>query len=206
MCKIYKNFVITIRYILIFGWSVKFSIILLSLFTLIATFGCTSSIFHKVENKIEVEDYMRVNNASFRLKDDHQLIRLMDGKAVITDTDEPSCLSCIETYEIYNSQIAFGDLNGNGKNEAAAVIENYSGGTGRWRFLVLFKEGHLKKLKGIDSVDLGDRVIVKNIFIKDKTISLHLIVHGPEDAMCCPTKEKIIKYKLDSNLLIEVND
>lgn len=48
---------------------------------------------------------------------------------------------------------------------------------------------------------LGDRIIIHNILVENKIISIDATVHGPDDAFCCPTLRKTINLKLENGIL-----
>ncbi|HEX9721874.1 MAG TPA: hypothetical protein VGA53_01275 [Candidatus Paceibacterota bacterium] len=108
-------------------------------------------------------------------------------------------------FQIYNEKIAIGDLNFDGKSDAAVVLATNYGGSGNFRELavVLSQDGTFKH---VASVDIGDRVIVNEISIQSSRILLDMVVHGPEDGACCPTQAvlKIFRFDVESQELIEI--
>jgi len=106
---------------------------------------------------------------------------------------------------IYKDKIAFGDLNNDEKEDAAVVLYSTGGGSGTFRELAIMinEDGDPSYLT---SEHLGDRVVINSIDIQSGIITLDMIVHGPEDAMCCPSLKKTFKYRLSENQLVEVID
>jgi hypothetical protein len=99
--------------------------------------------------------------------------------------------------------VVFGDLNNDGKEDAALILDAYGGGSGHFYELAIVIN-HNGIPCYLTSEDLGDRVIINSITLASGVITLDMIVHGPEDALCCPSAKKIFKYKLSDNQLIKV--
>lgn len=98
-------------------------------------------------------------------------------------------------------QIASGDLNGDGRLDAAVILATNTGGTG------VFKDLHVVLNRGDQAVDvaampLGDRVQIKALTIQDDMIVVDMITHGPKDALCCPTVEVVQTYRLQGEALV----
>ncbi len=95
---------------------------------------------------------------------------------------------------------AYGDLNGDGNLDAAVILAENQGGSGVFESVVAV----LNKGGGphpISSVQLGDRVLVKSANISLGVIHLDMIVHGPNDPLCCPSQaEKQSFWLLGNNL------
>jgi hypothetical protein len=97
---------------------------------------------------------------------------------------------------------AFGDLNGDGVDDAAVLLVESSGGSGSFVYLaaVLNQEG---TPENADTLLLGDRVQVQSLTIADGQISVTMLTHGPDDPMCCPTQEVQQTYELQENRLVQ---
>ncbi len=111
--------------------------------------------------------------------------------------------SATETVVRLTDQRAFGPMNG--KDTAAIVIVTDPGGSGMFYDLALLE----MKQEGwvyADSVLLGDRVKVHSVGIKDNEISVSMTVHGPGDAMCCPTQEVTRRFIVQADHLVAEND
>ncbi|GAB4131388.1 MAG: hypothetical protein Fur0046_00310 [Cyanobacteria bacterium J069] len=99
-------------------------------------------------------------------------------------------------------QLAFGDLDGNGQQDAAMIMAMNTGGSGIFVYLA-----PLLNLEGaIESpmlVGLGDRVKINSVrILNDGLISINLIIQGPNDPQCCPTQE-VTQYYRYSNGSVE---
>jgi hypothetical protein len=131
-------------------------------------------------------------------------IKLTNG--LYSESSESGMASHCEV-QYYNDKISwtgsFGDLNNDGKDDAAVILNANCGGSGSFRELaiVINQNGNPYYLT---SKDLGDRVSINYLTIDAETIILDMLIQGPNDGMCCPTLHKISKYKLSGSELIEI--
>ncbi|MGH2412952.1 MAG: hypothetical protein ACRDEA_04505 [Microcystaceae cyanobacterium] len=97
-----------------------------------------------------------------------------------------------------SDKIAFGDVNGDGVNEATAILAVNTGGSNVFMYLaaVVAEDGNPKN---IDTIYLGDRVKVETLAIEAEKITVKMLKHSPTDPACCPTQEIIQAYQLDAN-------
>ncbi len=97
---------------------------------------------------------------------------------------------------------AFGDLNGDGVDDAVVLLVENSGGSGSFVYMaaVLNQGG---KPENVDTVLLGDRAQVQSLTIADGQINVTMVTHGPDDPMCCPTQEAEQTYELQENKLVQ---
>jgi hypothetical protein len=121
-----------------------------------------------------------LKNGEYQAKNGMTLVKLVDGKFESTSGDEPLSVSMLD-------QAAFGDLNSDGIQDAAILlVENY-GGSGDFLTLVpVFNNG--TALSPSSGYLLGDRVKVNAISIQDGQISMDMLVHAPNDGLCCPSQ------------------
>lgn len=117
---------------------------------------------------------------------------------------EPEMASHCEV-GIYKGKVALGDLNNDGEEDAAVILDGTCGGSGSFRELAIIINQDGKPYY-LTSKDLGDRVVINSITIQLGEIILDMVIHGPEDGLCCPSVPKIFKYKLAENKIIEIKD
>jgi hypothetical protein len=93
---------------------------------------------------------------------------------------------------------AFGDLNGDGKDDAAIILAENGGGTGVFESLAVFID-----LNGsphqVDQLQLGDRILVNTAEISLDVIHLEMTVHAPNDPLCCPSQQEVQSFWLLGN-------
>ena len=116
-----------------------------------------------------------------------RIVKLTDG--VFQQGSDPAGTDYVSVH--MGKQVAFGDLNGDGVDDAAIIIgENY-GGTGDFVSVVaMLNQGGQPVFTGSSGVD--DRPAINSIDIRDGQILLDAVVHGPNDPGCCaaqPAKE-----------------
>jgi hypothetical protein len=104
---------------------------------------------------------------------------------------------------VYPDMHAFGDLNGDGVDDAAMVLATSGGGSGTFISLeaVLNDKGTPKH---VATTMLGDRAQIKSVVIASGEISVEMVTHGPDDPMCCPTQEVTERYKLEGDTLVQL--
>ncbi len=129
-----------------------------------------------------------------------RLINGLHGEEEIIDEDD---FRYIFSAGIVGDKIAFGDLNYNGKEDAAVIIYSAGGGNGVfYELTVMINENgspyHLA------SKYLGDRIRINSIAVKEGVIALDMVVHDLGDAACCPTLHKVFQYKLFEDELLKV--
>ena len=109
------------------------------------------------------------------------------------------------TVELDGPVTAFGDIDGDGINEAVLVLVENSGGSGNFRYLAVmtFTGG---TATNIATAFIGDRIQIKSIVIQDDKIILPVTTHGPNDGLCCPTLQTSLTYRLQGNQLIKEGD
>lgn len=98
---------------------------------------------------------------------------------------------------------ALGDLDGDGVEDAAVVLVSSGGGSGTFFTLeaVLNQQGTPKHAA---SQLLGDRVKLNSLSIASGEVMVKMVVHGPNDPLCCPTQEVAQRYKLQGDKLTKL--
>jgi heat shock protein HslJ len=138
-----------------------------------------------------------IRNAAYQLED-LGAIQLSDGeyKHQYGEGATQADLVGLET-------IAFGDLDGDGLDDAAVILWWQSGGSGTFKYLaaVLDDDGAPRQA-GIEP--LGDRVKIESLSVSEGQILLESITHGPDDPMCCPTQKAALTYRFGGEQLVKV--
>ncbi len=136
----------------------------------------------------------QLKNMKVRLeaKDSHPVVQLQDGK--YKSGNDPAAPDYADV-RLLTDQMAFGDLNGDGKGDAAVLIAETYGGTGVFVSVVavLNENGQPQDAGGI-SVD--DRPIINSLAIQNYQIVLDAKVHGPTDPGCCAAQPVVRTYGL----------
>lgn len=101
------------------------------------------------------------------------------------------------------AQNAFGDLNGDGVDDAAVILAYSGGGSGTFIYLVAVanQNGQPKQLA---AESLGDRVKIESVAVKSGQAVVDLVAHGPSDPLCCPTQKQTRTYKVQGDNLVKV--
>ena len=100
-------------------------------------------------------------------------------------------------------QTAFGDLNQDGKDEAAILLGENGGGSGVFVSLIAVTFNNGKPVQA-GSVLIDDRPKIRELSIKNGQIILNAIIHGPTDAMVNPTLAVVETFQLFNSDLILV--
>jgi len=96
-----------------------------------------------------------------------------------------------------------GDLDGDGSEEAVALLSASSGGSGSYGYLaVVGRRG--EGLVNLGTALVGDRVQIRGARITGRRIELDVVQTGPQDAACCPSQEATRAWALAADGLEEV--
>jgi len=132
-----------------------------------------------------------------------------DEKIKLTDGDyyypnEEGVVDSVAFTGIVAQKIAFGDLDNEGIDDAAVILGTSGGGTGYFIELVAFSNRNGEPYS-ITSESLGDRVVVKQITIKNGVIKMKMLTHRDSDGQCCHTKKTTPKYFIKEGKLVELS-
>jgi hypothetical protein len=96
---------------------------------------------------------------------------------------------------------AFGDLNGDGAEDAVIVLATNTGGSGTFIELmpVQNNNGNPQPLTGFQ---VGDRSPVRALRIENGVIIADVTVHDADDPFCCPTLEETWRLRLEGSELV----
>ncbi|MCC6260049.1 MAG: hypothetical protein IT311_04220 [Anaerolineales bacterium] len=140
----------------------------------------------------------QIKNAQYKLnaRDDHAIVQLTDG--VYQNGTDNTTADFARVFLTEN--IAFGDLDGDGVNEAAAVFFENFGGTGSFGYVVVYSLSNNQPIF-VTATLIDDRPMINQISIENGEIFLDAVTHGAEDPACCPTLETTRRYALVNNQL-----
>jgi hypothetical protein len=92
--------------------------------------------------------------------------------------------------DVYNVQMldvyGFGDLNGDGVEDAAIILVENDGGTGQFESVIAVYNSGGSPIQVGQSM-LGDRIQVNSMAISSGVIHLDMLVQGTSDPLCCPS-------------------
>jgi len=121
----------------------------------------------------------KLRNATYFAPVFKRTIKLVNGSFSVNTASDVYNVQMLEAY-------AFGDLNGDGVEDAAIILVENSGGTGQFESVVAIYNTGGSPVQAGQSI-LGDRVQVNSLDISLGVIHLDMLVQGPADPMCCPT-------------------
>ena len=126
------------------------------------------------------------------------------GKARLKDgsyREKAAPGSAIDIVITLSDRQAFGDLDGDGSEDAAVILIVQSGGSGTFYYLcaVLNEEG---APVNVATLFLGDRIQIRNLSVWSGQIEIDMLVQGPGDPMVKPTREVHQTYYLAGKRLI----
>ena len=98
--------------------------------------------------------------------------------------------------------VAFGDLDGDGRSDAAVMLAFSGGGSGTWVFLFAMR-GSAGPPKCGGVAELGDRPTIHRLSVEDGQIVVDAGLHSPEDGMAETSLRAILRYKLTATGLVE---
>ena len=105
----------------------------------------------------------------------------------------------VETVVRLTEQITFGELSG--RPAAGAVLVADPGPSGILYYFLAVVVEQEGELVNVASSLLGPWVQVDSIAIEDEEIILDMVSHGPDDPLCCPTREVRLTYVLQEDTL-----
>ena len=98
-------------------------------------------------------------------------------------------------------QVAFGDLNGDGVDDAAVLLGENGGGSGVFVSLIAMINANGEPMQA-GSAFIDDRALINNLSINVGRIVLDAMIHGPNDPMVDPTKKVTETFHLAKNGLV----
>jgi len=140
----------------------------------------------------------KLRNSDYQLGrlDQVRFVRLKDGRY---QEGAPGSADYISVF--LTDFIAWGDLNGDGVNETAAILAENYGGSGTFVFLAVY-QNQGQELNFRTSIFLDDRPMIDAISVENGEIFVDASIHDANDAMCCPTQSTKRHYSWNGNNLI----
>lgn len=138
-----------------------------------------------------------LKNLTYRIEGD--VITLQDGKREFLPDDGQGMHE--KTIAVFLTDHAFGDLDGDGSNDAIAVVQASDGGSGIYYYLAtVFNDRGAAKQYGKAYV-LGDRLQFRSVSIHEGKVTVGLMMHGPNDGLCCPTQFRTLEFIVKDRVL-----
>ena len=105
---------------------------------------------------------------------------------------------------VLTNHAVFGDITGDGAEDAAVVLVSQTDGSGNFFDLALVRKQD-KALTNMARIQLGDRVQIKSMHLENGEIVVDMLTQGPEDPMCCPTQYVSNRYKIEGSELVLIS-
>lgn len=106
------------------------------------------------------------------------------------------------TVTLLTDPIAYGDLDGDGQDDAAVLLVYDSGGSGSFLYLAVVATGQDEPANA-KAIFLGDRTQVRKMSTNNGQLLADLLTHAPDDPACCPTMETAKVFRLRDGELID---
>ncbi len=149
-----------------------------------------------IDDEVDELTEESIKNAEYRpINYDEKTIKLNNG--IYTKES-------LDYIGIYDNEIAFADLNEDGKEEALVILDSYFGGDAHLYELAIVVNKNGKPFHA-DSEFLGDRVVINSLTIESNDIHINLITHGENDEICCPSVKTVFQYVFSENQLKKVS-
>ena len=160
---------------------------LASAFTLLALVSCSGASSELTAPTIE-----QLRNATYN---DILLqpVTLHDG--VFEGEPHMPDASSRDVVRMLDENFSTGDLTGDGVDESVVTVIRNSGGSGLFFHLAFFRNNGGAP-EQVASIELGDRVRIKALDIRNGRLIADLVEHGNDDPMCCPSTIAHREWKL----------
>ena len=125
------------------------------------------------------------------------------GLAPLTDGEYREPLSPDSATEIVvqlTDNLVAGEL-GEGGQASAVILVTQPGGSGTFYDLAIVARVNDEPVN-VATTFIGDRVQINAIAIDHGEVVLDMIIHGPDDPMCCPAQHVIQKFSLQGSELV----
>jgi len=133
-----------------------------------------------------------LKNLEYPVQNGMQLALLVDGKYESGSGSDYFSVNML-------NMAAFGDLDADGNEDAAVILVENNGGTGQFEYLVpVFYIAGTQAAGGASANNgffLGDGVTVNSMRTENGVITLNMLVHSPNDGLCCPGQPMTQSYR-----------
>ncbi|MBN2086018.1 MAG: hypothetical protein JW748_12435 [Anaerolineales bacterium] len=136
-----------------------------------------------------------LRHGTYLLPESNETVTLVDGRYDRAESMEDILHAALM------DPIAFGDLNGDGAEDAAIVLSENLGGTGFFMSVVAILNNGGAPLQG-PSRFLDDRAALSGMVIIGGRIVVDAVIHGFEDPMCCPNFPAVQSLRLIGERLV----
>ncbi|MCB0155274.1 MAG: hypothetical protein KDF65_10800, partial [Anaerolineae bacterium] len=100
-------------------------------------------------------------------------------------------------------QVAYGDLDGDGQEEAVVIVVSDPNGSAIFHDLAVVAEQDGAPAH-VASAALPDPVVLKEVDVEDGLIKVVMDTLGPGDGQCCPSQHTVSFYGLQNGVLVEL--
>jgi heat shock protein HslJ len=104
------------------------------------------------------------------------------------------------TAMLWDSAVAFGDVDGAPGSEAVAMVSSNSGGSGELVYVTVFGTRDGKPVN-LATAMVGDRTKLQSLWLQQGRIVMDVVEAGPKDPACCPTQLARKTYALEGGAL-----
>jgi len=122
-------------------------------------------------------------------------VTLVDG--VFRESAAPG--STAELVVRLSGRPAFGTIDG--KDMGVVILVTQAGGTGSFYDLALLNRA-ANGWANSDMVQLGDRVAIQDLAIRNNVVVVTMATHGPQDPLCCPTLRVERRFAVQGGKLV----
>lgn len=143
----------------------------------------------------------QVRNSEYQLGllDQIRTVQLTDGRYQEGTQGNEDYLSVSVT-----NFVARGDLDGDGENEAVAIVTENYGNSGTFVFLAVYQYLNNEPVF-VSSIFIDDQPLFNELAIEDGEIFVDVAMHDADDPTCCPSIKTKRRYWLNGVNLILTN-
>ncbi len=124
-------------------------------------------------------------------------ITLVDGYAAYDDGS-----SGTPYVQLMDQLIATGDLDGDGTEDAVALLTDNSSGSGNFVYTVVVLDA-LANPAPTEALMIGDRIQVKSLAVDGGQVVADLVAQGPDEPLCCASWNVRKVFALENGQLVE---